>query len=43
MNEFRIDLVETVSEVTQKSNVKIVTENMYIEKRDQKLKRIKKT
>ena len=38
MKEFKIYSVETVSEVSQKSNVKIVT---YV-KRDQKVRRIKK-
>ena len=39
MKEFKIHSVETVSEVRQKSNMKIVT---YV-KRDHKVKRIKKT
>ena len=39
MKDLIIHSVETVSEVGQKSNVKIVT---YV-KRDQKVKRIKKT
>ena len=40
MKEFKIQSFETVSEVSQKSNVKIV---IYVKrKRDQKVKRIKK-
>ena len=41
MKELKIHSVETVSEVSQKSKVKIVT---YVkQKRDQKVMRIKKT
>ena len=38
MREFKIHSLETVSEVSQKSNVKIVTDV----KRDQKVQQIKK-